>query len=91
MAHAPEGGQGDGGMTGGSSAGGPTGEEWSQILSSAHCLLNGETGRLDCGTLSRQIEDLRTSGGSPDAIQRANEATTPKAAPKGGCQNFCVT
>lgn len=58
------------------------GDEWAQILSSAHALLNGETGRLDCGTLSQQIEDLRTSGGSPDAIQRANESTTPKAAPK---------
>jgi len=58
------------------------GDEWSQILSSAHAMLNGETGRLDCGTLSRQIEDLRTSGGSPDAVQRVNEVTTPKAVPK---------
>lgn len=58
------------------------GDEWAQILSSAHSLLNGETGRLDCGTLSKQIEDLRTSGGSIDAIQRCREATSPKAAPK---------
>lgn len=58
------------------------GEEWAQILSSAHSLLNGETGRLDCGTLSQQIEDLRSSGGSPDAVARVVSATAPKATPK---------
>jgi predicted RNA methylase len=59
------------------------GEEWAKILSSAECLLNGESGRLDCGELSRQFNALRLSGGSEEGITEVLEATAPpKAAPR---------
>jgi hypothetical protein len=48
---------------------GVLGPEWAQIGAALHGLLNGETGRLDCGTLDAIIHDnLTTEGFNPDDL-----------------------
>ena len=42
---------------------GVLGEEWKQIALGVIGLLNGETGRLDCGTLDRQIREMAAANG----------------------------
>jgi len=43
------------------------GDEWAKIGGALRGLLNGETGRFDCGTLDKLIADtLRAEGFDPD-------------------------
>ncbi len=46
---------------------GVLGDEWAKIGGALRGLLNGETGRFDCGTLDRLFcETLRSEGLDPD-------------------------
>jgi predicted RNA methylase len=56
---------------------GVLGEYWHCLGESVIGLLNGETGRLDCGTLDRQIRDLIETGGTPEAVATVREVTSP--------------
>lgn len=46
---------------------GVLGEEWAAIGVALHGLLNGETGRLHCSTLSARIHDALRAEGFQDA------------------------
>lgn len=49
------------------------GESWHWLGEALIGLLNGETGRLDCGTLDGQIRDLIDRGGAAEAVTEARE------------------
>jgi predicted RNA methylase len=53
------------------------GEAWERLGNALHDLLNGETGRLDCATLSGAIYKLIEGGGSQSAIAAVREQTAP--------------
>jgi predicted RNA methylase len=53
------------------------GESWKDLGNALIGLLNGETGRLDCGTLDGQIRDLIESGGTAKAVATVRENTAP--------------
>ena len=42
---------------------GVLGEEWEQIARGTLGLLNGEAGRLDCGSVDRHVRDLASEAG----------------------------
>lgn len=44
---------------------GVLGEHWRDIVASVVGLLNGEAGRLDCGTLDGQLRRLAEDNGAP--------------------------
>lgn len=62
---------------------GVLGEYWHWLGEALIGLLNGETGRLDCGTLERQIRDLIETGGTTEAVATVREVTSqPKPEPR---------
>lgn len=48
-------------------ADGVLGNEWAALGNALHGLLNGDTGRFDCGTLSTRIRDAMRAEGFEDA------------------------
>lgn len=58
------------------------GECWYALGSSVIGLLDGETGRLDCGTLDGFIRDLIDSDAGPEATRTVMAATTPEPPPR---------
>jgi predicted RNA methylase len=55
------------------------GEYWHMLGEALIGLLNGETGRLDCGTLDRTIRDLIDSSAGPEETRAAVAAVSPPA------------
>ena len=55
------------------------GDAWHQIGRGLIGLLNGETGRLDCGTLDSQIRAFLGEGGSPESTEAVRAQTAPNA------------
>jgi hypothetical protein len=53
------------------------GDAWERLGNALHDLLNGETGRLDCATLSGDIYRLIEGGGSQSGIAAVREQTSP--------------
>lgn len=54
---------------------GVIGEYWHWLGEALIGLLNGDTGRLDCGTLDGQIRDLIERGGTEEAVREARALT----------------
>lgn len=59
------------------------GPEWRAIVVAAKRLLDGETGRLDCGEMIRQFSALESGFGDELSVKQVLEATSePKPEPK---------
>ena len=64
---------------------GVLGDPWADILKSARVLLNGECGRLDCGTVDGLIcEMLEAEGFDVDTGDRAWRLDPPSVVDQGG-------
>ncbi len=57
------------------------GEAWYTLGHALIDLLNGETGRLDCATLDRQVRDLIEGGGTAASTKVVRELTSPAPPP----------
>lgn len=55
---------------------GVIGNYWRAMGSALQGLLNGETGRLDCGTFDRLVGDLMRAGGDEESVETARAATS---------------